>query len=143
MSEFGWIPEGAAPPQTTAKAVPQAVTSALKTEGMAPFPRTAMLISSSIYGAVIGTAGDILRGTGIPYRTKQLSAELTSRGYRITGAAGAFGQAGMEDREAAMARARARTRIAAIKSKGVLIGVAVVAVVVIALAVRSEKRKGR
>lgn len=147
MNGFGWLPDQAAP-QTTAQAVPVAVTNALKGLEMAPFPRTEMAISGTAFAGIVGVAEDALRGTGLPYTKKQLVAELTSRGYRLRDGLGGFGQgavvqAGMTGREAAMQQRRASARGEMLRSKAVLIGIALVGTVVVVLAIRSERKKGR
>ena len=82
MNGFGWIPPVTAP-VTTARAVPAAVTWALKSQGLAAYPRTPMAIPPTTYRAVITLAEGELRKTGIPYSPTQLHAELSSRQYQF------------------------------------------------------------
>lgn len=142
---------GATVPQTTAAAVPYAVNEALKAQGMAPFPATAMSMPRSVYHAVIELAGANVSQMGLGFKTSQLQAELRNRGYTVAGfgfgngpVAPVAAEAGLMTREATMQVARARASrarlIATIRAKALPIGIATAAVVVIILAVRADKK---
>lgn len=155
MSEFGWLPQLMGP-QTTAQAVPYAINEALKAQGMAPFPATAMSMPTSVYRAVIELAGATVRQMGISFTVNQLHAELKNRGYTVAGSS--FGNGprltvqptfpdttGLATREAAMAAARARTArdriIATLREKALPIGIVGAVIIVGYLAYR--KKGGR
>lgn len=144
-------------PQTTAKAVPYAINEALKAQGMAPFPATAMSMPRSTYQAVIELAAANVSQMGIGFKTSQLQAELKNRGYTVAGfsfgngpvapvAAEAGLVTGLETREEAMAMTRAKTQrtrlIATLREKALPIGIITAAGLVIFLAYRYEKKRG-
>lgn len=141
-------------PQTTAQAVPAAITSALKANRLAAYPPTAMTIPSSTYGMVLEGAAAEIRQRGIAFRRDQLINELRNRGYVLAGSRFGNGPvvapvpgAGLETREVEMARAKAAATkarlIASIRANALPIGIAAAAGLVLILAYRYEKKKGR